>query len=176
MARELTPDQISALSQAQKDITRLTRMQVFTLAKTDLIEIKDGQFLITQKAVRALARHGRSSTLSKSVMTISDAALGLLSSQESKVSHRQIWNAAGGETKFSRSEVSDALRALRDEGILSNDKSSSNNFQITWMRGPSAPQLDLESDPPEETPVAHVSREIAEAFGMMDLPNVVVID
>jgi hypothetical protein len=179
MAHELTPLQITALTQAQKDIGRLTRLQVFALAKSDLIDVVEGSFVITPKATRALARSNRAQTLNKALPAVTDAALKILDKPEARASHRSIWNAAGGEARFTRNEVLDALRHLRDEGILANDKTSSNNFQIAWMRGPAAPQQDVtlsEDAPAEDAPVAHVSKEIAEAFEMFNLPNVVVID
>ena len=176
MAHELTSDQITALNQAQKDIKRLTRMQIFTLAKSDLIDVQEDSFVITPKATRALARFTRTQSLSKSVSAVSDAALKILDTQEARASHRQIWTAAGGDASFTRNEVLDALRHLRDEGILANDKTSSNNFQISWMRGPSAPPVTPTKEVSDSPPVVRVSADIAKEFGMIGLPNVEVID
>jgi hypothetical protein len=110
------------------------------------------------------------------VSAVSDAALKILDTQEARASHRQIWTAAGGDASFTRNEVLDALRHLRDEGILANDKTSSNNFQISWMRGPSAPPVTPTEEVSDSPPVVRVSADIAKEFGMIGLPNVEVID
>ena len=62
MAKPLTPSQLAALTQAAKNTTRLTRLQVFTLASAGLIEIsgvRDSDFSLTGKGQRALKRHAR---------------------------------------------------------------------------------------------------------------------
>ena len=57
-----------------------------------------------------------------------EAALEILDTAERMCNHREIWNRVGRD-KFERDEVLDALRALREEGILETVKLSGNNFQ-----------------------------------------------
>ena len=64
----------------------------------------------------------------------------MLDTDDRMCNHREIWNRAGRDN-FTRDEVLDSLRALRDEGVLRSVKLSGNNFQIVWKRGPAAPAV-----------------------------------
>ena len=143
MAKPLSTDQIAALTQAAKNTTRLTRLQVFILASAGLIEIsgvRDSDFSLTGKGQRALKRHARQAALDASVPVVREAALEILDTADRLCNHRAIWNRVGRD-KFERDEVLNALRALRDEGVLETVKLSGNNFQIMWRRGPGAPAV-----------------------------------
>ena len=134
MAKSLTPNQIAAIDQATKNIDRLTRLQVFTLAVSGMLSVEDENFVLTGKALRAQRRAARKAKLAANIPMIKEATLTLLANDEARCNHRAIWNAVGKES-FERDEVLDALRCLRDEGIIQTDNSSSsNNFQIFWMR------------------------------------------
>ena len=121
MAKSLTSAQIEALTQATKNVDRLTRLQVFTLATSGLVDVEDGAFIITSKGDRAIKRQVRGQALEANVPVVMAAAL----------------------------EILDSLRALREEGILDTVKLSGNNFQVFWKRGaaaaligPVAPQIE----------------------------------
>ena len=62
MAKPLTSSQIEALIQATKNADRLTRLQVFTLATSGLVDVEDGAFIITSKGNMAIKRQVRSQT------------------------------------------------------------------------------------------------------------------
>jgi|TARA_R110000803_G_scaffold24710_3_gene59364 hypothetical protein len=148
MAKSLTSAQIEALTQATKNVDRLTRLQVFTLATSGLVDVEDGAFIITSKGGRAIKRQVRGQALEANVPVVMAAALEILDTNEAMCNHRQIWNAVGRE-KFEREDVLDSLRALREEGILDTVKLSGNNFQVFWKRGaaaaligPVAPQIE----------------------------------
>lgn len=148
MAKPLTSAQIEALTQATKNVDRLTRLQVFTLATSGLVDVEDGAFIITSKGDRAIKRQVRGQALEANVPVVMAAALEILDTNEAMCNHRQIWNAVGRE-KFEREDVLDSLRALREEGILDTVKLSGNNFQVFWKRGaaaaligPVAPQIE----------------------------------
>ena len=134
MAKSLTSAQIEALTQATKSVDRLTRLQVFTLATSGLVDVEDGAFIITSKGDRAIKRQVRGQALSANVPVVMAAALEILDTNEAMCNHRQIWNAVGRE-KFERDDILDSLRALREEGILDTVKLSGNNFQVFWRRG-----------------------------------------
>ena len=140
MAKPLTTEQLDALIQAGKSMKKITRLQVFTLATTGLLDVKDGEFVLTGKAERAVKRHTRQISLQKNVPVIAEAALGVLDTDDRMCNHREIWNRAGRDN-FTRDEVLDSLRVLRDEGVLRSVKLSGNNFQIVWKRGPAAPAV-----------------------------------
>jgi len=137
MAKSLTSAQIEALTQATKSVDRLTRLQVFTLATSGLVDVEDGAFIITSKGDRAIKRQVRGQALSVNVPVVMAAALEILDTNEAMCNHRQVWNAVGRE-KFERDDVLDSLRALREEGILDTVKLSGNNFQVFWRRGAAA--------------------------------------
>jgi len=141
MAKPLTTEQLDALIQAGKSMKKITRLQVFTLATTGLLDVQDGEFVLTGKAERAVKRHTRQISLQKNIPVIAEAALQVLDTDDRMCNHREIWNRAGRDN-FTRDEVLDSLRALRDEGVLRSVKLSGNNFQIVWKRGPAAPAVE----------------------------------
>jgi hypothetical protein len=140
MAKPLSSEEIDSLIQATKNVDRLTRLQVFTLATSGLIDVVDGEFVVTGKGQRALKRQSRHSKLAATVPVVMEAALEILDTGERMCNHREIWNRVGRD-KFERDEVLDALRALREEGILETVKLSGNNFQVFWRRGAAAPAI-----------------------------------
>ncbi len=140
MAKPLSSEEIDSLIQATKNVDRLTRLQVFTLATSGLIDVVDGEFVVTGKGQRALKRQSRHSKLAATVPVVMEAALEILDTAERMCNHREIWNRVGRD-KFERDEVLDALRALREEGILETVKLSGNNFQVFWRRGAAAPAI-----------------------------------
>ena len=140
MAKPLSSEEIDSLIQATKNADRLTRLQVFTLATSGLIDVVDGAFVVTGKGQRALKRQSRKSKLAATVPVVMEAALEILDTTERMCNHREIWNRVGRD-KFERDEVLDALRALREEGILETVKLSGNNFQVFWRRGAAAPAI-----------------------------------
>ena len=140
MAKPLSSEEIDSLIQATKNADRLTRLQVFTLATSGLIDVVGGAFVVTGKGQRALKRQTRQAQLQANVPVVMEAALEILDTNEAMCNHRQIWNRVGRD-KFERDEVLDALRALREEGILETVKLSGNNFQVFWRRGAAAPAV-----------------------------------
>ena len=140
MAKPLTSAQIAALTQAAKNMNKVTRLQVFTLAQSGLIDVQGDEFVLTGKAERAVKRHARQAALDANVPVVAEAALSILDTNEAMCNHRAIWNRVG-RSILSRDEVLDALRALREEGILETIKLSGNNFQVFWRRGAAAPAV-----------------------------------
>ncbi len=140
MAKSLSAAQVTALLQATKNSSKLTRLQVFTLATTGLIDVKDDNFVVTSKGQRAMKRQDRRINIEKNVPVVAEAALEILDTNEAMCNHRAIWDRVGRD-KFERDDVLDALRALREEGVLETIKMSGNNFQVFWRRGAAAPAV-----------------------------------
>ena len=140
MAKSLSAGQVAALLQATKNADRLTRLQVFSLATSGLIDVEDDAFVLTGKGQRAMKRQARNISIEKNVPIVAEIALKILDTNETMCNHRQIWEAAGRD-KFERDEVLDAMRHLREEGILETVKLSGNNFQVFWRRGAAAPAV-----------------------------------
>ena len=140
MAKPLSSAQIAALTQAAKNMNKITRLQVFALAQSGLLDVQDDEFVLTGKANRAVKRHARQAALDANVPVVAEAALAILDTNDRMCNHREIWNRAGRD-KFERDEVLDALRALREEGVLETVKLSGNNFQVFWRRGAAAPAV-----------------------------------
>ncbi len=143
MAKPLTDSQKRALTQAEKNTTRLTRMQVFELATAGFIEVcgvRDSDFAVSKKGARALARENKRARVAQVKDVVRDAALAILDTEGALTKHRAIWVAVGRQ-EHSRDEVLDAMRELRDDGVLESVKLSGNNFQIFWRRGPEAPAV-----------------------------------
>jgi len=140
MAKPLSSEEINSLIQATKNADRLTRLQVFTLATSGLIDVDDGAFVVTGKGQRALKRQSRQAQLAATIPVVMEAALEILDTNEAMCNHRAIWDRVGRD-KFERDDVLDALRALREEGVLETIKMSGNNFQVFWRRGAAAPAV-----------------------------------
>jgi len=153
MAKSLSSAQIAALTQAAKNMNKLTRLQVFALAQSGLIDVQEKEFVLTGKAQRAVKRHSRQVALDANIPVIAEAALAVLDTNDRMCNHREIWNRAGRD-KFERDEVLDALRALREEGILETVKLSGNNFQVFWRRGAAAPAVVVPVEEAAEGDVA----------------------
>jgi len=145
MAKPLTNEQKRALAVAAKSTSRLTKLQVFALASAGLLAVDDGDFVVSDKGARAVKRDTRKARIAVVKGAVEKAALDILDTEGALTKHRAIWEAVG-RPEHTRDEVLDAMRELRDEGILSCVKLSGNNFQIFWTRGPAAPAVA----PPEE--------------------------
>jgi hypothetical protein len=140
MAKPLTNDQKRALVQAEQSSSRLTKLQVFALAQAGLIDVEGKSFVVSTKGSRALARENKRARVAQVKGAVSEAALAILDTEGALTKHRAIWEAVGRQ-EHSRDEVLDAMRELRDEGILASVKLSGNNFQIAWRRGTEAPAV-----------------------------------
>jgi len=78
---------------------------------------------------------------------VSEALEDLLKKPGATVKHRTVWNAVGRNT-HTRDEVLNAMRAMRQEGILQNIRTSNNNFQVFWayVIQPESPSFGLIED------------------------------
>ena len=86
---------------------------------------------IIKKNERAKSREAKKIRLQETKAKVSESLETLLKEPGATVKHRTVWLSVGQED-FTRDEVLNALRALRDEGVLQNIKTSNNNFQVFW--------------------------------------------
>jgi hypothetical protein len=97
----------------------------------------------SQRKVQRTAKKARAEVVKT---TVSEKLADLLSQPGATVKHRKVWEGVGRE-EYTRDEVLNSLRSLRDEGVLQNIRTSGNNFQVFW---------------------AYVKQPEAEAFGTID--------
>jgi hypothetical protein len=100
-----------------------------------------GDICFTQKAQRGAIKGDKLLRRRQIDIAVAEAASSLLDKPGTCVRHRDVWNKLGGSANFSRDEVLDSLRRLRDDhGLLDNIKLSDNNFQILWVRRGDTPE------------------------------------
>ena len=135
MAKSLTPSTLSAINSASKNISRLSKVDVFTLATQGLITLNDdGKFELTSKAGRAVAR-AQKSAAAEEIRPVVWEAIGTISQDSEKMFRLDdVLKATGLDKGENRQNILEALRHFRAGGMLESVKLSDNNFQIFWMR------------------------------------------
>jgi len=135
MAKPLTPSTLSAINSASKNISRLSKVDVFTLATQGLITLNDdGKFELTSKAGRAVAR-AQKSAAAEEIRPVVWEAIGTISQDSEKMFRLDdVLKATGLDKGENRQNILEALRHFRAGGMLESVKLSDNNFQIFWMR------------------------------------------
>ena len=100
-----------------------------------------GDIRFTQKAQRGAIKGDKLMRRRQIDIAVAEAASSLLDKPGTCVRHRDVWTMLGGPEAYSRDEVLDSLRRLRDvHGLLDNIKLSNNNFQILWVRRGDSPE------------------------------------
>ena len=137
MARPLTPAQASALISAQKNISRLSRVDVFTLATAGMISMnEEGEFELTGKATRAVKRAQRAEAAAAVRPVVWEAITQVSQDADKMFRLDDVLKASGLDKATHRQNILEALRHFRDGGMLESIKLSDNNFQIFWKRTP----------------------------------------
>ena len=75
----------------------------------------------TEKSIRAIEVKG----------IVHKKLTELLVEPGATVKHRSVWLRVG-RTAFTRDEILSALRSLREDNVLQNIRTSTNNFQVFW--------------------------------------------
>ncbi len=137
MAKPLTLSTHTAINAASKNISRLSKVDVFTLATQGLIILNDeGKFELTSKATRAVAR-AQKSAAAEEIRPVVWEAIGTISQDSEKMFRLDdVLKATGLDKGENRQNILEALRHFRAGGMLESVKLSDNNFQIFWMRTP----------------------------------------
>jgi len=86
---------------------------------------------LIKKNKRRKERELKKERLNLTKLKVSESLTSLLKAPGSTIKHRTVWLSVGKED-FTRDEVLNALRSLRDEGVLQNIRTSNNNFQVYW--------------------------------------------
>ena len=135
MAKALTPSTLSAINSAVKNISRLSKVDVYTLATQGLITInEEGKFELTTKASRAVAR-AQKAVVAEEIRPVVWEAIGTISQDSEKMFRLDdVLKATGLDKGENRQNILEALRHFRAGGMLESVKLSDNNFQIFWMR------------------------------------------
>jgi hypothetical protein len=135
MAKALTPSTLSAINSAVKNISRLSKVDVYTLATQGLVTInEEGKFELTTKARRAVAR-AQKAVIAEEIRPVVWEAIGTISQDSEKMFRLDdVLKATGLDKGENRQNILEALRHFRAGGMLESVKLSDNNFQIFWMR------------------------------------------
>ena len=107
-----------------------TNTTVFSLIEAGLLSFDQVDPLI-KKHQRASAREAKRLRLEETKACVLESLNTLLEKPGATVKHRTVWLSVG-QDNFTRDEVLNALRSLRDEDVLQNIRTSNNNFQVFW--------------------------------------------
>lgn len=86
---------------------------------------------LIKKNKRRKEREAKKERLNLTKVKVSESLTSLLKTPGATIKHRTVWLSVGKED-FTRDEVLNALRSLRDDGVLQNIRTSNNNFQVFW--------------------------------------------
>ena len=103
---------------------------VVSMVEDGLLTFEQVQDLI-RKNSRQKARDAKRKRKNAIKAIVSEKLETLLVKPGATVKHRTVWLAAGKD-EYSRDEILNALRSLREEGLIKNIKTSNNNFQVFW--------------------------------------------
>jgi len=107
-----------------------TNTTVFSLIESGLLTFEQIESLV-RKNQRATAREAKRQRLEETKVKVLESLNTLLKKPGATVKHRTVWLSVGRD-KFTRDQVLNALRSLRDDGVLQNIRTSNNNFQVYW--------------------------------------------
>jgi len=136
MAKPLTPDTLSAINSATKNIDRLSKREVFTLATQGLLNMTDTGFELSSKANRALARAAKAAVAEEIRPQVWEAVTSISQDPDKLFRLDDVLKATGLNKADHRQNILEALRFFRDSGMMESVKLSDNNFQIFWKRTP----------------------------------------
>jgi len=131
-----------ALAVAKKNTARLTKVQVYHLTKAGLLGMnEEGEFIITEKAERKVARgktkgliEGWAPEVRRAVMT-PEAHNSLDGDGRRKISFDSVWKFLGSPDKaVNRSPMLATIKAMAEEGtIVQVRPNPNNNFGIYYI-------------------------------------------
>lgn len=151
MAKPLSALTLSAISSASKNIGRITRAEVFTLATQGLISMtEEGEFELTSKATRAVKRARKAEAAAEIRPKVWEAVTQVSQDAEKMFRLDDVLKASGLDKGEHRQNILEALRHFRDGGMMESIKLSDNNFQIFWKRTPESLAAEATDDAGEE--------------------------
>lgn len=128
----------SALEAANKNTKRLTRIQVYHLTAAGLLGLdEEGNFIVTPKAEKKVARGKNKAMVAEWATPVTDALKELIKDDTTTVRVDDVWKFLGSPDKATyRTPILKNLQALRDAGVLTQHKRGNSNFGIFYTSGP----------------------------------------
>ena len=128
----------SALEAANKNTKRLTRIQVYHLTAAGLLGLdEEGNFIVTPKAEKKVARGKNKAMVTEWATPVTDALKELIKDDTTTIRVDDVWKFLGSPDKATyRTPILKNLQALRDDGVLIQHKRGNSNFGIFYTSGP----------------------------------------
>ena len=128
----------SALEAANKNTKRLTRIQVYHLTAAGLLGLdEEGNFIVTPKAEKKVARGKNKAMVAEWATPVTDALKELIKDDTTTVRVDDVWKFLGSPDKATyRTPILKNLQALRDARVLTQHKRGNSNFGIFYTSGP----------------------------------------
>ena len=128
----------SALAAANKNPARLTRVQVYHLTAAGLLGLnEEGEFIVTDKATRKVARGKNKAMVAEWATPVTNALKELIKDDNTPIRVDDVWKFLGSPDKAThRTPILKNLQALRDDGFLTQHKRGNSNFGIFYTSGP----------------------------------------
>ena len=128
----------SALEAANKNTKRLTRIQVYHLTAAGLLGLdEEGNFIVTPKAEKKVARGKNKAMVTEWATPVTDALKELIKDDTTTIRVDDVWKFLGSPDKAThRTPILKNLQALRDAGVLTQHKRGNSNFGIFYTSGP----------------------------------------
>ena len=128
----------SALAAANKNPARLTRIQVYHLTAAGLLGMnEEGEFIVTEKATRKVARGKNKAMIAEWTTPVTNAVKELIKDDTTRIRVDDVWKFLGSPDKAThRTPILKNLQALRDDGFLTQHKRGNSNFGIYYTSGP----------------------------------------
>ena len=128
----------SALEAANKNTKRLTRIQVYHLTAAGLLGLdEEGNFIVTPKAEKKVARGKNKAMVTEWATPVTDALKELIKDDTTTIRVDDVWKFLGSPDKATyRTPILKNLQALRDAGVLTQHKRGESNFGIFYTSGP----------------------------------------
>ena len=128
----------SALAAANKNPARLTRVQVYHLTAAGLLGMnEEGEFIVTEKATRKVARGKNKALIAEWAPKVRQAVSELIKDSTTTIRVDDVWKFLGSPDKAQfRGPILKNLQAMRDDGFLTQHKRGNSNFGIYYTAGP----------------------------------------
>jgi hypothetical protein len=128
----------SALEAANKNPSRLTRIQVYHLTAAGLLGLnEEGEFIVTPKAEKKAQRGKNKAMIAEWATPVENALKELIKDDATPIRVDDVWKFLGSPDKAThRTPILKNLQALRDNGVLIQHKRGNSNFGIFYTSGP----------------------------------------
>lgn len=117
-----------------KSIHKVNAVNSFKMTRYGFFDLDEKKSIyLTSKARKIYDNFCKKLLFEMTVNKVKNALDVLLEKPGSTTQHRAVWNFVGGPEKFTRDQILDCLKYLRDkENYLKSYQTSSNKFQTFW--------------------------------------------